>query len=106
MIIPITILKGNRIPAAPNRIVIGIRFPEPYKDLESTLMTSLKTVNTMKYWLTERIQRWQRDLLMEFSKDEYMHAQNFLELLFANLGRMYQPGERRRTQCTDDFEKA
>ena len=46
------------------------------------------------------------DLLMEFSKDEYMHAQNFMNAYYSLTGRMYQPENVEEPNVPDDFEKA
>lgn len=47
-----------------------------------------------------------KDLLMEFSKDEYMHAQNFMNAYYSLTGRMYQPENVEEPNVPDDFEKA
>lgn len=47
-----------------------------------------------------------KDLLMEFSRDEKMHAQNFMNAYFMLTGRRYQPPKIEDPKVPDDFMEA
>jgi Rubrerythrin. len=47
-----------------------------------------------------------KDLLMEFSKDEKMHAQDFMNAYFMLTGRRYQPPKIEDPKVPDDFMEA
>jgi len=47
-----------------------------------------------------------KELLMEFSKDEQMHAQNFMNAYFMLTGRMYHPPKVEDPKVPDDYIEA
>ncbi|NLO83130.1 MAG: ferritin-like domain-containing protein [Clostridiales bacterium] len=75
-------------------------------DLEKYINDELKDSKYYEMLANKAPTKKAKDILMEFSKDEYMHAQNFMNAYFSLTGRMYQPSNTDEPEMPDDYEKA
>ena len=75
-------------------------------DLEKYINSELKDSKYYEILAKKAPTKKAKDMLMEFSKDEFTHAQNFMNAYYSLTGRMYHPTEIQDPKVPDDCNKA